>query len=76
LGNNLITLDMIKAYEYFLDADVSVSVKSKIQELDLHFKKIEENLLEIILASQKGKLGINKQFIDALKYIKIVCKKT
>ncbi len=67
---------MIKAYEYFLDADVSVSVKSKIQELDLHFKKIEENLLEIILASQKGKLGINKQFIDALKYIKIVCKKT
>ena len=76
MGNNLITLDMIKAYEYFLDADVSVSVKSKIQELDLHFKKIEENLLEIILASQKGKLGINKQFIDALKYIKIVCKKT
>ena len=51
---------MIKAYEYFLDTDVSVSVKSRIQELDLHLKKIEENLLEIILASQKGKLGINK----------------
>ena len=33
---------MIKAYEYFLDTDVSVSVKSRIQELDLHLKKIEE----------------------------------
>ena len=51
---------MVKIHEYYLGSKTSKSIKPNIYSLDNYFKSIENSLLQVILYSQNGKLGINK----------------